>query len=87
MRSRGIRIIERLPGEDKSISKKLETTFGKRKSSELYKSIDAISKKQKTSKKTEGVGIYTIHNTNAAIINVSKSDIVAMNVCLFLFCK
>ena len=43
----------------------------KKSSSELYKSVDNISNKGKKSKKATGVGIYTLWNTNSAIINVS----------------
>ena len=39
-------------------------------SSELYKSIDQLTDKGKKFNRARGYGIYTLYNTNSAIINV-----------------
>ena len=70
LRSRGIVIQERRQFNKKATS--MGGQQSKRKSSlELYRSIDNLSNMEKKRKKPVGVGIYTLHNTNSAIINVS----------------
>ena len=74
LRSKGIVIQEgrKNSGAKSAIqtTKKVEST--KRKAStELYRSIDNLTRKGKKTKSPEGFGVYTLGNTNSAILNVS----------------